>query len=287
MTAITPERRSIDGATCTVWRDAPAWNGRRTAAVGAFSCPSAAAGSALLRDIAGRLREEGFAAVIGPMDGDTWHKYRVVSESDGSAPYFLEPVSGPHDLSAFLGVGFSAISSYVSARTTLDEAIGAPAPVVEGITIAAWDGQDAGRLIGGLFDLSRQAFAGNAFYKPIGRDAFLALYQPILPAIDPRLVFFAHAPGGGLAGFLFAIPDRLQGPKPATGIIKTYASGVRGVGHMLLDRCHRTMRDMGQTEAIHALMHVDNRSRDRSARHHGRVFRRYDLMGLELGDGAA
>ena len=39
------------------------------------------------------LAAEGFDAVIGPMDGDTWHRYRVVTESDGSPPYLLEPVS--------------------------------------------------------------------------------------------------------------------------------------------------------------------------------------------------
>lgn len=51
---------------------------------------------------------------------------------------------------------------------------------------------------------------------------------------------------------------------------------------MLADTAHRTMRDLGYTEVIHALMHVDNRSRERSARHQGRVFRRYNLMGLNL-----
>jgi hypothetical protein len=180
--------------------------------------------------------------------------------------------------------GFNAISSYVSARVAIAEAVGAPAAAVEGVSISAWDGRDATHLIAGLFDLSRQAFAKNAFYKPIERDAFMALYQPILPAIDPRLVFFARGPAGELVGYLFAIPDRLQGAKPTTGIIKTYASTVRGVGHLLVDTAHRTLQDLGYQHVIHALMHVDNASRERSARHHGTIFRRYDLMALDLDD---
>ncbi|MEQ1670497.1 MAG: hypothetical protein ABL893_06535 [Hyphomicrobium sp.] len=281
MSETRPEIMNSHGATCAIYRDAPVWDNKRTAAIGNFSCDSAGAGSELLQSAVRTLSTQGFNAVIGPMDGDTWHKYRVISESDNSAPYFLEPVSGAFDYAAFNGAGFKPISSYVSARAKAEDAIGPPAPAIPGVTISAWDGKNADALTGGMFDLSRTAFTGNAFYKPIEREDFLKLYQPILPAIDPRLVLFARA-GGTLVGYLFAIPDRLQGPKPSTAIIKTYASGVRGAGHMLLDVAHRTIRDLGYSDVIHALMHVDNPSRERSARHRGTVFRRYDLMGLNL-----
>lgn len=282
MTDVAPETFEDGDAKATLYRDAPSWQGRRTAAIGRFSCAHPGAGTALLRRLCANARSDGYEAVIGPMDGDTWHAYRVVAETDGSPPFFLEPVSGAHDLAAFTAAGFSPISSYVSARTELDAAIAAEPVAVDGITVRPWDGRDAMTLIGGLFDMSRTAFAGNAFYKPISKDAFLALYQPILPAINPRLVFFAHDEQGALAGYLFAIPDRLQGAAPRTGIIKTYASARRGVGHLLADQAHRTMRDLGMVDVIHALMHVDNRSRDRSARHQGRIFRRYDLLACDL-----
>src|SRR5262249_10294913 len=157
--------------------------------------------------------------------------------------------------------GFAPVSSYVSARARIEDAIGEPAPAVPGITVGAWDGRNAEALIGSLFDLSGRAFASNAFYKPITREAFLKLYEPVRPALDPRLIFFARA-GEKLAGYLFALPDHLQKARPATAIIKTYASGVRGVGHMLVDCAHRTFRDLGYTHVVHALMHVDNPSRE-------------------------
>jgi hypothetical protein len=280
--AQAPERVEAPDASCAIYRDAPSKNAERTVAIGQFRCASAQTGAAMLRLIAGRLRTEGFAALLGPMDGDTWHSYRVIAETDGSRPFFLEPVSGLFDHQAFREAGFAPVSSYVSARSTLDAAIGAPAPAVPGIAVTAWDGRDAMSLIGGLFELSRHAFAGNAYYKPITREAFLQLYQPILPAIDPRLVFFARHADGRLAGYLFAIPDRLQGAQPTTGIIKTYASAVPGVGRMLVDSAHRTLASLGYIDVVHALMHVDNRSRKRSALHEANVFRRYDLMGLSL-----
>lgn len=282
-----PEGLSVAGAFCDLYRDAPSWGSHKTAAIGGFVCTSAESGAAVLREAAERLTREGFAAVIGPMDGDTWHKYRVVSGTDQSPPYFLEPVSGAADYAAFTAAGFKPISSYVSARARIKDAIDAEPASVAGVTVAAWDGKNASDLIAQLFEMSGQAFVSNAFYKPTSREAFLKLYQPILPAIDPRLVFFARDGGGALVGYLFAIPDRLQGATPAAAIIKTYASRQRGVGHLLVDTAHRAMHALGYTTVIHALMHVDNQSRQRSTRHNGVVFRRYDLMGLSLAPGAS
>jgi hypothetical protein len=147
-----------------------------------------------------------------------------------------------------------------------------------------WDGSDAEGLVGRLFELSLAGFARNRFFKPITRQAFLELYQPILPLIDPRHVLFAHG-ADGLAGFLFGLPDRLEGAQPHTVILKTYASRQHGVGHLLADTFHRRALAMGFTDVIHALMHVDNISRDRSARYAARIFRRYVLMGRRLAAG--
>jgi hypothetical protein len=277
---ILPETITLDGASCRLYRDGPSWNGLATAAIGGFRCESAEAGEALLRHAAARLRSEGSEALLGPMDGDTWHSYRLIAESDGSPPFALEPVSGLHDLAAFEASGFAPVSSYVSTRATLADAIGPGAPVeVTGVTITPWDGHGADVLMGRLFDMSGASFAGKAFFKPIAKEEFLQLYAPMLPAIDPRLVLFARD-DSGLVGFLFGLPNR--GDQPQTAILKTYASARPGVGHLLADAFHRTARDLGFADVIHALMHVDNPSLERSRRHAGKVFRRYALMARRL-----
>ena len=84
-------------AHCTLYRDAPSWNGMRTAAIGRLTIANRQAGAALLHDACTRLATEGFGAVLAPLDGDTWHGYRVVTETDGSPPFALEPTGGPHD----------------------------------------------------------------------------------------------------------------------------------------------------------------------------------------------
>jgi hypothetical protein len=277
-----PQRFESDGASARVWRDAPSWDGARTAAIGAFACAGASKGAALLSQIAAMLAAEGFEAVIGPMDGDTWHRYRVVVDSDGSPAYALEPMSGPHDHAAFAGAGFAPISEYVSARGELGSAIAAEPVDLPGVVVSAWDGRNAEQLIEPLFQLSSAEFSRNRFFKPIARATFLDLYRPIMPLIDPAYVLFAQS-AGGFVGFLFGLPDRLEGAAPRTVILKTYASRLRGVGHLLADTFHRKALAAGFTHVVHALMHVDNVSRQRSARYEARIFRRYALMGRRLG----
>ncbi|WP_163269220.1 hypothetical protein [Chelativorans alearense] len=276
-----PQDIETDGAACRIYRDAPGWEGLRTAAIGGFRCESVAAGAGILAKAGEALRGEGFQVILGPMDGDTWHSYRLVTESDGSPPFPLEPVSGPYDREAFEASGFAPVSSYISARATLDEAIGPSAPMLDGVAVSPWDGENAQGLLAHLFDMSAASFSANPFFKPISREAFQALYEPVLPAVDPRLVLFARD-ADGIAGFLFGLPNLAEGKEPKTAIVKTYASRRRGVGHLLLDTFHRTARDLGFTDVIHALMHEKNVSRDRSQRHAARVFRRYALMGKRL-----
>lgn len=278
-----PEHIEMAGAACALYRDGPAWNGEIAATIGQFSCADPASGAALLTAITTRLAAEGRGAVVGPMDGDTWHSYRLISESDGSPPFLMEPRSGSCDAEAFTRAGFAPISSYVSARAALADAIETGAPFMpNGLIIRPWDGQNAEALIGKLFAMSAASFAGNAFFKPISQSAFLALYRPIMAAVDPRLVLFAFSDTGDIAGFLFGMPNHLEGDRPRSVILKTYASRQKGAGRALADAFHRTARDMGFTTVIHALMHDDNASRQSSLLFKASVFRRYALMGRRL-----
>lgn len=269
---------SIDGASCRVWPDGPAWNGSQAAAIGQLAIDDPSAGAALLSLACDRLSKGGRGAVLAPMDGDTWHAYRAVTESDGSPPFALEPVSGVHDVAALQASGFAPVTEYVSARAPVP-AVPIAAPDVPGVIVRAWDGQGADALLDRLFALSGSSFADKQFFKPIEREGFLALYRPLLAAIDPRLVLFVFADDGDLAGFLFGLPDWAQGAKPDTAILKTYASRKPGVGHLLAHAFHERARELGYVHVIHALMHVENISRDRSAQHDGAVFRRYTLFG--------
>lgn len=261
-----------------LYRDAPAWDGKRCAAIGALNIQNEADGIALINDVIEVIKTDGFHAILGPMNGDTWHSYRAVIESDASAPFMLEPVSGPHDLTCLKQTGFKAVSHYHSNRTTLQAALG-PNPVkVDNIDIIPWDGQNGEALVDHIFALSKDSFAKNNFFKPVSLAAFRALYIPLLSAIDPRFVFIAKTNNGQICGFLFGFPDQSAPVDNPTIILKTYASGVRGVGYALADRFHRTAQSAGFKSVVHALMHEDNTSIERSRQHNAKTFRRYALL---------
>jgi hypothetical protein len=273
--------REAPGARARLYRSAPAWDGLRTAAIGDFRCDSVASGAGLLRAIAADLAAGGVEAVLGPMNGDTWHSYRLVTESDGSPPFLLEPVSKPHDLAAFEAAGFAPVGRYFSARVRTADAIGPAPDPLPGLTIEPWDGADAEAHFASVHDLSCAAFAGNAFYTSIDRATFLGMYMPLVPMIRRDLVFLARHEGR-LAGFLFGIPNYQEGLTPASAILKTYASLVPGAGHALARAFHEAALSAGFETVIHALIHDTNASADRSRRHGGTVFRRYALMGRRL-----
>jgi hypothetical protein len=264
----------IDDATCRIWFDGPMRNGSPSAAIGELRILDPAAGTKMLEAAVERLRAQGASSILAPMDGDTWHAYRSVVESDGTGPFPMEPVSGPHDVACLEAAGFVPVSRYVSTRMVLPDDSPRPVPV-EGVSIVAWDGSDAEGLLTRLFSVASGSFADKIFFKPISEEAFLGLYRPLLAMVDPRLVLFAFDSSGSMVGFLFGIPD-VAGD---AAILKTYAATVRGVGRMLAARFHETARDMGFGHAVHALMHEDNVSLDRSGLHGAEVFRRYALFG--------
>jgi hypothetical protein len=268
----------IPGASLTLFREAPSLEGRRTAALGAFSCETAEAGARAIRKAMAVLKAEGFGAVLGPMDGNTWGKHRLVVESDGRAPFLMEPANPAHHVEAFEQSGLGVVSRYVSAIRPVDAPpSGSAAPV--GLRLRNFDPSRAERDLTRIHALSLAAFADNRFYQPIALDDFLASYRPVLPAVDPELVLLLENDAGDLNGFLFAVPNLIEGPQTKTVILKTYASRVKGGGSMMANAFHGRAKARGFVEEIHALMHESNLSATHSDRAGGKVFRRYALWG--------
>lgn len=279
---MTQEKLEIDGASLTLHHIAPEMAaGVATMAVSQIAFSSPEAGRALLTQAAAKARAAGAGALIGPMEGDTWHSYRLVSESDGRAPFLMEPQSGRHDMAAFETAGFSRVAQYFSSSVALAEQKLNP-PRDTGLRVETWDGSAPEALFTQVHALSSTAFAQNPYYLPIALDAFLAMYMPVVPTLRPELVLFARDAEGALAGFLFGIPNYAEGPAPQTAILKTYASLRKGAGHALSYQFHSNARALGYSHAIHALMHEDNLSSGRSALDGGGMFRRYALMGRRL-----
>jgi hypothetical protein len=276
-----PEVMSAPGALLAIFREAPSLDGARTAALGAFACDNASAGAKLIREATARLKAEGFGAVMGPMDGSTWAKHRLVVESDGRPPFLMEPFNPPHYVDAFEQSGLKMVSNWVSAIRPSDVAPSASAPPA-GVRLRNFDPAKAEDELARIHVLSLEQFASNHFYAPISLEEFRASYRPVLKAIDPELVLMAEDEAGRLVAFLFALPNLTEGPKPRAVILKTYASKVKGGGSMLANAFHERARKRGFAEVIHALMHETNLSARHSDNTGGKVFRRYAMWGGRL-----
>lgn len=283
-------------ARCSLWwRQTPAYMSHAVGYVGHYAVADPGAAPALLGSACERLAAEGCTLAVGPMDGNTWQRYRLLTERGTEPPFFLEPDNPDEWPGQFTAAGFTSLAQYYSA---LNNDLAAEDPR---ITEAARRVADLEVTIEPLrlerFDeemrrvhaLSLLSFGDNFLYTPIGEADFLAQYAPIRPHVLPDLVLLA-ARGGELVGYIFAIPDLLQAQRGApvdTAIVKTLAvrpdHGGLGLGGLLLARCQQAARAAGFTRAIHALFHEANRS-GRISSHTAHVIRRYTLFARPLGD---
>lgn len=161
------------------------------------------------------LRETGAGPVVGPMDGDTWHRYRLNVGPFGDPPFLSEPYNPPYYQRLWEENGFAVLSRYYSKRVDAADVVAH----LEGKHRTALDAgyrlrpldllrlPDELRL---LYALSRRIFARNFLYTEIPEEEFLALYEGLGNLLDPELVWFARSPEGEDVGFLFAYPDRFR-----------------------------------------------------------------------------
>jgi GNAT superfamily N-acetyltransferase len=270
------------------WTTAPPLPGESLGAVGHFAASSRDAAKLVLDAACEALRSRGATLAVGPMDGNTWRRYRLVVDAGTEPPFFLEPTNPPEWPRWFLEAGWRRHSEYVSSvnddLSRIDPAGAAKAQALAGRGVVMRDLrlEDYDAELRRIYSVARVSFAGAYLYTPIGEDDFVAQYAAAKPAVVPSLVTIAEHDGIPV-GFCFCVPDvneRAQGRPMRTAILKTFAvlPGYTGLGGALADRTHAEARRLGFTRVIHALMHVSNdRSRALSKRIAHEI-RRYALF---------
>lgn len=161
------------------------------------------------------LRETGAGEIIGPMDGDTWHRHRLNVGPFDDPPFLLEPWNPPFYPDLWEEAGFRVLETYASTQVETAAAIShlearATAAREAGYRLRFLDMSRFREELILFYRLSRTIFAGNFLYTDIPQDEFLALYEGARSLLDPDLVLFAQSPEGEDVGFLFAYPDRFR-----------------------------------------------------------------------------
>jgi GNAT superfamily N-acetyltransferase len=283
-------------ARCSLWwRNTPAYEKHTIGYLGHYAVSESAAAPALFDATLKRLAVERCTLAVGPVDGNTWQRYRLLTERGAEPPFFLEPDNPDEWPGQFTAAGFSPFAQYCSALNS-DLSIDDPrlAELEQkiarlGITVQPLKADRFDEEMRRVYALSILSFRANLLYTPISESDFLAQYAPIRPYMRPELVLLAER-YGGLIGYIFAIPNLLQaqfGRPMDTAIIKTMAvhpeHAGAGLGSFLMARCQQAMRAAGFKRVIHALFHEANRS-GRISGQTARVIRRYTLFARPLGD---
>jgi len=290
---------AADGTTagrCSLWwRQAPPVTGERLGVIGHYAAQDSEAGHTLLRHACEQLVGAGCTLAVGPMDGSTWRRYRLITDRGSDPPFFLEPSHPAEWVRHFADAGFSPWIGYES---TVVDRLAAEDPRLSevqtrlaagGIGIRSLDLAHVEPDLRRIYAVTIASFVKSPLYLPMPEAEFLDLYRPMLPHVRPELVLLAED-GDGPVGFVFGVPDLLQpqrGVPIDTVIIKTVAvlpgRSTAGLGGLLVARCHAAARRLGFARAIHALMHERNVSRNISSER-ARPIRRYALFARRLGE---
>ena len=274
------------------WKEVPPYPDHALGAIGGFAATDSESTRLLLDAACVHLSRSGCTLAVGPMNGNTWRRYRFVNESDGGQPFLLEP-RNPEAYPEWWGAaGFEKLAAYSSSRMLLDGTEAVPSALRKriersGVILRPLDPAHYDEELGLIHELSLRCFSRNFLYTPLAKEAFLTFYQKIRQHVDPDLVQIAER-GGVPCGFVFGIPDleaAARGESPAL-IVKTLAvdpaSRSAGLGSLLVDELHRIGRRKEFTESIHALQHETNSSLKITGRHEGHPFRRYILFSKTL-----
>lgn len=251
------------------------------------------------------LREAGAGRIVGPMDGDTWHRHRLNAGPFDDPPFLLEPYNPPYYPDLWAEAGFQVLESWFSKQVDPTAVVAHLGPRAAAARAAGYRLRkiDPGRFMDELrllYRLSRTIFAGNFLYTEIQEEDFLALYAGSRALLDPDLVLFARSPEGEDVGFLFAYPDRFQAVAAMRGSRGLFAKlrflryrdetdavdfktlGVlpghrrAGVAALLMHEGHLRAQGKGYRVANHCLFREGNPSGDMDGGA-GRVLRRYHL----------
>jgi len=169
------------------------------------------------------LEGNGVRFVVGPMDGDTWHKYRLNAGPFAERPFLMEPYNPPYYPSLWEACGFRRLESYYSLRVEdLAAAEKGTARIAKwaqrhGYRIRRIDMGRFGEELGVIYDLTCRIFQENFLYTDISRKDFLSLYDGVEALLDPDFVMLAQSPKGEDVGFLFAVPDNWRAVRAMGG----------------------------------------------------------------------
>ncbi len=192
--------------------------------IGFFAAlPETAAIGSTLHAAVAWLQQQGCRTIIGPIDGDTWHRYRFNVGPHNEPAFLMEPTNPDYYPIAWEAAGFTPTSTYHSKQVRdLEAVVRLTAPADErarslGYHLRPMIAADFENELRRIYDLSVSAFRKNPYYVALDWEEFLELYRPSRPVLQPRLVWFALDRDQRPVGFLFCLIDYARAARAMAG----------------------------------------------------------------------
>lgn len=238
--------------------------------IGNFEMESLADGKAKLAKYMKALAKHD--EIIAPIDGSTWHSYRLVSYTDGSPSFPMEPSNPLWYNDVYTALGFVPIKKYFSERFQIEDI--KPYEKCDTVTIRQFVPED----LQAMYEISKVGFADNFLYEPISYAAFEALYLPKVSRVAHDFILIAEVAHKAV-GFLFAFAYERTLILKTIAVLPEYRS--IGIGGRLINEALVKAEKMGIKTGIGALFIEGNTSGKIVAHYGGEIFREYSLYGLK------
>lgn len=282
-------------AICSLWwSEVPFLENEKAGVIGHFEAKNKSSAEILLNNGCRVLSENACTIAVGPMDGNTWRKYRLITWGTEQKPFFLEPQNSEEYPKYFQDCGFDRFESYFSCIdrniSLTDERLFLVRKRLyeSGIKIRRIKPDEFRDELKKIYNISINSFVKNRMYADIDFSSFEKMYEGMNGKLVEELVLIAER-GEESVGFVFAYPDfnqALRGEKVDTVIVKTVAviserkNG--GLGNLLVAMVRENAAKAGFTKAIYALMHKSNDSINIAKKNNGEIFREYTLFSRKL-----
>lgn len=290
-------------ARCSIWTepkllfpptaeqlDLPIADAIKPGFIGHYAATSLRAGMELLALAEWELSRRGCNVVIGPVDGSTWKRYRLITETSGERLFPLEPVNPLSWNQHFQQAGFRVVKTYGS---SINKELDTKDPdgktlkakmTRQGVKLRSLNVENLSSDLEGIYSVTTDAMQNNFLFSPLDRASFLKEQMKLTALADPELVVVAER-AGSVVGYLFAYPDQRTAAYQPRLIMKTIArdpdSKLKGLGRILYQEVHSRAYEKGFREAVHALYTRGNTANDISDMY-GESIRSYAVYGKAL-----
>ncbi|MDR0315102.1 MAG: GNAT family N-acetyltransferase [Oscillospiraceae bacterium] len=244
--------------------------------IGCFEMKDKEVGKRQLAEYVNDLKSAGHKRIIAPINGDTWHTYRLVSWSEDEPFFPMEPQNPLWYNEVLVEAGFKPLKKYSSGKFPLGNI---ESTKNDKIKIRNFNKAESRHDLERIYELSLQGFDENFLYNDISKDEFLKLYQPLLPMLDEELMIFA-VKDGKTAGFIFTFLSGENLILKTMAVLPEFRSS--GIGAALMNHVLMTGQEKGLRTAVAALMSEENYSQRIVGKYGSKKFREYTLYSLEV-----